>query len=128
MSNIDDKLRDLFNSKDIENNADSVAPSNIDNDDTDNNKVVSVDKDDIEKAEKEICESVTKSTSTDDNNSNKPITSQDIKFALETLSKQAPYDKTQIKQIFYGISSSRPLQRYIITSIQKNQEKENHIF
>ncbi len=34
-----------------------------------------------------------------------PITSKDIQFVLDTLSKQAPYDKTQIKQIFYGICS-----------------------
>jgi hypothetical protein len=107
MSNIDAKLRDLFNSKDIENNADSVAPSNVHDDDTDKKKVVSVDKNDIEKAEKEICESVTKSISTDDNNSDKPITSKDIKFVFDTLSKQAPYDKIQIKQIFYGICSSQ---------------------
>ncbi len=36
-----------------------------------------------------------------------PITSKDIQFVLETISKQAPYDKTQIKQIFYGICSSQ---------------------
>ena len=66
MSNIDDKLRDLFNSKDSE--------------------------DDFDKSF---------------GNNNKPITSQDIKFVLETISKQAPYDKTQIKQIFYGICSSQ---------------------
>jgi hypothetical protein len=36
-----------------------------------------------------------------------PITSQDIKFVLETLSKQAPYDEIQLKQIFYGICSSQ---------------------
>ena len=40
-------------------------------------------------------------------NENEPITSQDIKFVLDTISKQAPYDKIQIKQIFYGICSSQ---------------------
>jgi hypothetical protein len=42
-----------------------------------------------------------------DNNSDKTITSNDIKFVFNTMSKQAPYDKTQIKQIFYGICSSQ---------------------
>jgi hypothetical protein len=36
-----------------------------------------------------------------------PITSKDIQFVLETISKQAPFDKKQIKQIFYGICSSQ---------------------
>ena len=40
-------------------------------------------------------------------NENEPITSQDIQFVLETISKQAPFDKIQIKQIFYGICSSQ---------------------
>ncbi len=35
------------------------------------------------------------------------ITSEDIKFVLKTISKQAPHDETQLKQIFYGICSSQ---------------------
>jgi hypothetical protein len=66
MSNFDDKLRDLFNSKDIEDDVDESFA-----------------------------------------NYNKSITSKDINFVLNTISKQAPYDKIQIKQIFYGICSSQ---------------------
>jgi hypothetical protein len=35
------------------------------------------------------------------------VTSKDIQFVLDTLSKQAPHDKTQTRQIFYGICSSQ---------------------
>jgi hypothetical protein len=35
-----------------------------------------------------------------------PITSKGIQFVLDTLSKQAPHDKTQTRQIFDGICSS----------------------
>jgi hypothetical protein len=38
---------------------------------------------------------------------NDVVTSKDIQFVLDTISKQAPYDKTQIMQIFYGICSSQ---------------------
>ena len=41
------------------------------------------------------------------NEDNDVITSKDIQFVLDTISKQAPLDKTQIKQIFYGICSSQ---------------------
>ena len=41
------------------------------------------------------------------NEDNDVITSKDIQFVLDTISKQAPHDKTQIKQIFYGICSSQ---------------------
>ncbi len=41
--------------------------------------------------------------------SDKQVTSKDIQFVLETLSKQAPFDKIQINQIFYGICSSQTL-------------------
>jgi hypothetical protein len=36
---------------------------------------------------------------------NDVVTSKDIQFVLYTISKQAPHDKIQIKQIFYGICS-----------------------
>ena len=35
------------------------------------------------------------------------VTSKDIQFVLDTILKQAPHDKVQIKQIFYGICSSQ---------------------
>jgi hypothetical protein len=57
-----------------------------------------------------INERINDETIIEDKNKNKEqpiITSQDIKFVLDTISKQAPYDKTQIKQIFYGICSSQ---------------------
>ena len=41
------------------------------------------------------------------NEDNDAVTSKDIQFVLDTLSKQAPHDKIQIKQIFYGICSSQ---------------------
>jgi hypothetical protein len=44
---------------------------------------------------------------TNDNNiKNKIITGQDIKFVLDTMSKEAPYDKVSIKQLFYGMNSA----------------------
>ena len=38
---------------------------------------------------------------------NDVVSSKDIQFVLDTISKQAPHDKIQIKQIFYGICSSQ---------------------
>jgi hypothetical protein len=38
---------------------------------------------------------------------NDVVTSKDIQFVLDTISKQAPHDKIQIKQIIYGICSSQ---------------------
>ena len=38
---------------------------------------------------------------------NDVVTSKDIQFVLDTIAKQAPHDKIQIKQIFYGICSSQ---------------------
>jgi len=35
------------------------------------------------------------------------VTSNNVQFVMDTISKQAPYDKIQIKQIFYGICSSQ---------------------
>src|SRR5690348_9227830 len=43
----------------------------------------------------------------EDDKEEQPVTSQDIQFVFDTIAKQAPYDKTQIKQIFYGICSSQ---------------------
>jgi hypothetical protein len=57
-----------------------------------------------------INERINDETIVEDENKNKErpiITSQDIQFVLDTISKQAPYDKIQIKQIFYGICSSQ---------------------
>src|SRR3954453_16539028 len=56
---------------------------------------------------KDIENNADSDTSYDNNNINNPITSKDIQFVFDTLSKQAPYDKIQIKQIFYGICSSQ---------------------
>ncbi len=102
MSKFDYKLRDLFNLKDTEDNDDSTI-SSIDNDDTNNNKFIVIDKDNIEE---QTCKPVTKIIY-NNNDNYEPITSQDIKFVLDTISKQAPYDKIQINQIFYGICSSQ---------------------
>ena len=44
-------------------------------------------------------ESVEPSKDTD----NDVVSSKDIQFVLDTISKQAPHDKIQIKQIFCGI-------------------------
>src|SRR6478735_9448392 len=38
---------------------------------------------------------------------NDVVTSKDIQFVIDTIAKQAPHDKMQIKQIFYGICSSQ---------------------
>src|SRR4051794_2949176 len=38
---------------------------------------------------------------------NDAVTSKDMQFVLDTISKQAPHDKIQIKQVFYGICSSQ---------------------
>ena len=48
-------------------------------------------------------ESVEPSKDTD----NDVVSSKDIQFVLDTISKQAPHDKNQIMQIFYGICSSQ---------------------
>jgi hypothetical protein len=35
-----------------------------------------------------------------------PITSEDIKFVIEVMKKEAPYDEISIKQLFYGMNSA----------------------
>src|SRR5919106_3810980 len=35
-----------------------------------------------------------------------PVTSEDIKFVIEVMKKEAPYDETSIKQLFYGCCSA----------------------
>jgi hypothetical protein len=35
-----------------------------------------------------------------------PVTSEDIKFIIEVMKKEAPYDETSIKQLFYGMNSA----------------------
>jgi hypothetical protein len=95
LSITDDKL-DLFNSKDLENNVDD----SIGNKDIGNETVEAIEEEiQYKHAPKNIDDLA--------EYNDKLITSQDIKFVLATLSKQAPYDKTQIKQIFYGICSSQ---------------------
>ena len=87
MSDYDDKLRDIFNldfDKHYVNSSDSPINDNI-----------SDDKSIIEEEEEK------------DEVKDQLVTSKDIQFVLDTISKQAPYDKTQIKQIFYGICSSQ---------------------
>ena len=34
------------------------------------------------------------------------VTKEDISFVLETIYKEAPYDKTSLKQLFYGMCSA----------------------
>lgn len=43
---------------------------------------------------------------TEEEESNKRVTQQDIDFVLSVMSKEAPYDKQSIKQIFYGMLSA----------------------
>src|SRR6476661_7923718 len=86
MADYDDKLRDIFNSDSgDENNADSSG-SPI------NDKINDDDAITVEEENKR---------------EDRSVTSKDIQFVFDTLSRQAPYDKTQIKQIFYGICSSQ---------------------
>ena len=35
-----------------------------------------------------------------------PVSSEDIKFVIEVMKKEAPYDETSIKQLFYGCCSA----------------------
>jgi hypothetical protein len=48
-----------------------------------------------------------KNAETSKDEDNDVVSSKDIQFVLDTISKQAPHDKIQIKQIFYGICSSQ---------------------
>jgi hypothetical protein len=59
--------------------------------------------DDIQESEIDNIENTESSEDTDEDK----VTSEDTQFVLDTISKQAPFDKTQIKQIFYGICSSQ---------------------
>src|SRR6476659_1631075 len=74
------------------------------------------DNDDEKEEEEDIQESdiqTIKNTNEEDNSEpsknedNDAVTTKDIQFVLDTISKQAPHDKIQIKQIFYGICSSQ---------------------
>jgi hypothetical protein len=95
LSDIDNTLRNLFNTKDLENNfVDSIE----------NKTAEQIEEEIQDEPSLKISDNVDKSV-IDDNN--EPVTSLDIQFVIETISKQAPYDKTQIKQIFYGICSSQ---------------------
>lgn len=35
-----------------------------------------------------------------------PVTSEDIKFVIDVMKKEAPHDETSIKQLFYGMASA----------------------
>src|SRR3954466_13857482 len=59
--------------------------------------------DDIQESEIDNIENTESSEDTDEDK----VTSEDTQFVLDTISKQAPFDKTQIKQVFYGICSSQ---------------------
>src|SRR6476620_6976709 len=74
------------------------------------------DNDDEKEEEEDIQESdiqTIKNTNEEDNSEpsknedNDVVSSKDIQFVLDTISKQAPHDKIQIKQIFCGICSSQ---------------------
>ena len=83
MSDYDDKLKDIFNSESDEDDTD-LSDSHIDDNVDDEKSIITTEEDE-----------------------NETITSQDIQFVLDTITKHAPYDKIQIKQIFYGICSSQ---------------------
>src|SRR6185312_8789416 len=102
----DDNLKDLFNSSESGVNQNNDI-SSIYNDDSGNKKSLEVDEDLIEKQTQYPITKIIDIDKAKDKDNDEPITSQDIQFLLETISKQAPYDKTQIKQIFYGICSSQ---------------------
>ena len=106
MSEFDDNLKDLFNSSESGVNQNNDI-SSIYNDDSGNKKSLEVDEDLIEKQTQYPITKIIDIDKAKDKDNDEPITSQDIQFLLETISKQAPYDKTQIKQIFYGICSSQ---------------------
>src|SRR4051794_4850209 len=84
MSDYDDKQRDIFNS-DSDGDATNLSDSPIKDNINDDKLITEEDKEDKDQS----------------------VTSQDIRFVLDTISKQAPFDKIQIKQIFYGICSSQ---------------------
>jgi hypothetical protein len=94
----DNKSFDYF----IENTDCPISSTN--NDDNGNEKSAVVNEEDIE--DDQLSYSGTKIIDATKDNDD-PITSQEIKFVLDTIAKQALYDKTQIKQIFVGICSSQ---------------------
>ena len=58
---------------------------------------------DVERIWKDATEYVSNSKS---NTNKKKITREDIAFVFKTMKKEAPYDETAIKQIFYGLCSA----------------------
>jgi len=90
MSNYDDKLRELNNYDEIE--SDLGSKDQINNN-SDKNKTV-VDEEDDKNINLDM------DTDVDDIHESDLVSSKDIQFVLDTMSKQAPYDKIQIKQIF----------------------------
>jgi hypothetical protein len=103
LSTYDDKLKELFNSKNMENCADSTISSI--NAETSNKKSVVIDENTLEQTYNPVTK--IKDNDVDDIDENDLVSSKDIQFVLDTIAKQAPYDKIQIKQIFYGICSSQ---------------------
>ncbi len=78
-----------------------------DDDTNDKKSTVVIDEGIIDGQQSRSVTKIVDTSNNKDDNIDEPITSQEIKFVLETISKQAPYDKTQLKQIFYGICSSQ---------------------
>src|SRR4051812_30077566 len=75
-----------------------------DNDDEEEEEEDVIQKSDIQDVENTNEE---KNAETSKDEDNDVVSSKDIQFVLDTISKQAPHDKIQIKQIFYGICSSQ---------------------
>jgi hypothetical protein len=59
---------------------------------------------DLDDADNEVYEAARELT--EQQELSEPVTSEDIKFVIEVMKKEAPHDEISIKQLFYGMNSA----------------------